>query len=203
MNDSIYMEEDYKRFYENLLPLLKGSNIQHYDIKKLRKSALSTATKTKFDSYGWRSAVSSRVAPKTVYLGSTKVRLPRATELHNKIIKNAPDELHKVLHLLRTLPFIHLQRQMGNNNEFNPICNLYVSIADAKNYRIAYMWGNTLLKPFKKTGPEFTMIHIPEEHHLRQQVMAIPEFNLNIAVGTDYMGEDKKGFLRQSMWYAD
>jgi len=47
------------------------------------------------------------------------------------------------------------------------------------------------------------MIHIPEEHHLRQQVLVLPEYNLNIALGTDYMGEDKKGFLRQAMWYAD
>jgi len=92
---------------------------------------------------------------------------------------------------------------MGNNDEFNPVCNLYVSVADPKNYRIAYMWGNTMRKPDKTAGPEFIMIHIPEEHQLRQQVLALPEYNLNIALGTDYMGEDKKGFLRQAMWYAD
>jgi phosphoenolpyruvate carboxykinase (ATP) len=65
------------------------------------------------------------------------------------------------------------------------------------------MWSNTLKTPGKKSGPEFTMIHIPEEHQLRQQVLALPEYNLNIALGTDYIGEDKKGFLRQAMWYAD
>jgi len=47
------------------------------------------------------------------------------------------------------------------------------------------------------------MIHIPEEHQLRQQVLVLPEANINIALGTDYMGEDKKGFLRQAMWSAD
>lgn len=204
MSESIYREEEYKRFYENLFPLLNGPNIQHFDLKKLKKYALQTATRTKFGSYGWRSAVSSRVAPKTVYLGGPKVRLPKPTELHKSIIENSPEELHKVLHLLRTLPFVHLRRQMGNNSEFNPICNLYISVADPKNYRIAYMWGNTMMDPNpKKHGPEFTMIHIPEEHQLRQQVLAIPEYNVNIALGTDYMGEDKKGFLRQAMWYAD
>lgn len=203
MSDSIYREEEYRRFYENLLPLLNGDNIRHVDLKKLRKPAIKTGTRTKFGSYGWRSMVSSRIAPKTVYLGSPRVRLPRPTDLHKQIIANAPEELHKVLHLIRTLPFVHIRRQMGNNDEFNPICNLYMSVADPKNYRIAYMWGNTLTKVKKKTGPEFTMIHIPEEHQLRQQVLALPEFNLNIALGTDYMGEDKKGFLRQAMWYAD
>ncbi|MFQ5722335.1 MAG: phosphoenolpyruvate carboxykinase (ATP), partial [Candidatus Aminicenantales bacterium] len=54
-----------------------------------------------------------------------------------------------------------------------------------------------------KRGPEFIMIHIPEEHLLRQQVLVLPEENINIALGTDYMGEDKKGFLRQAMWVAD
>ena len=203
MSDSIYQEEEYRRFYENLIPLLNGPNIQHLDLKKLRKPSIQTGTRTKFGSYGWRSAISSRIAPRTVYLGSPDVRLPRLTDLHKNIIENAPDELHKVLHLLRTLPFVHLRRQMGNNDEFNPVCNLYVSVADPKNYRIAYMWGNTMRKPDKTAGPEFIMIHIPEEHQLRQQVLALPEYNLNIALGTDYMGEDKKGFLRQAMWYAD
>ena len=203
MNDAVFHEEEYKRFYENLQPLLKGPNIQHVKLKKIRRQAIKTGTRTKFGSYGWRSAVSSRIAPKTVYLGGPKVRLPKPTQLHRQIIENAPEELHKVLHLIRTLPFIHLRRQMGDNNDFNPICNLYMSVADPKNYRIAYMWGNTMRTPVKKTGPEFTMIHIPEEHHMRQQVLALPEYNLNIALGTDYMGEDKKGFLRQAMWYAD
>jgi len=47
------------------------------------------------------------------------------------------------------------------------------------------------------------MVHIPEEHFIRQQVLVLPEYDINIAMGTDYMGEDKKGFLRQSMWRAD
>ena len=203
MPEPKYSENIYKQFHENMLPLLNGPNIQHLDLKKLRKQAIQTGTKTKFGSYGWRSAYSSRIAPRTVYLGGPSVRLPKPTELHKNIIEAAPEELHKVLHLLRTLPFVHLRRQMGNNSEYNPICNLYMSVADPKNYRIAYMWGNTMFKPHGKPGPEFIMIHIPEEHQIRQQVIAIPEYNLNIAMGTDYMGENKKGFLRQAMWYAD
>ncbi len=203
MADSIYEQKEYQRFYENLLPLLEGENIRQLSLRKLRKLALQTGTKTKFGSYGWRSMVSSRIGPKTVYLGSEKIRLPNPSDLQKNIIDKAPEELHKILQLLRTLPFIHVRRQMGDNADFNPICNLYMSVADPKNYRIAYMWSNTLKKPAKKAGPEFTMIHIPEEHQLRQQVLALPEYNLNIALGTDYMGEDKKGFLRQAMWYAD
>jgi len=203
MNSEIYDTEVYHRFYENFKPLLNGENIKHADLKSIREETIRTGTRTRFGSYGWRSAVSSRIAPRTVYLGDKEVRLPKVTNLQRDLIEKSPEELHKVLHLMRTLPFVHVRRQMGNNPEYNPICNLYVSIADSKNYRIGYMWGHTMRKPDKEPGPEFTMIHIPEEHHLRQQVLVLPEYNLNIALGTDYMGEDKKGFLRQAMWYAD
>ena len=199
----IYRVDDYQRFADNLRTFLKGPNIKELKLKQLRKPAIETGRQTANGAWGWRSAVSSRIGPKTVYLGGEKVRLPNPSDLHKSIIENAPDELHKVLHLLRTLPFVHLRRRMGNNSEYNPICNLYISVADRKNYRLAYMWGNTMFDPGKRPGPEFTMIHIPEEHQLRQQVLAIPEYNINIALGTDYMGEDKKGFLRQAMWGAD
>lgn len=203
MKKNFYDEKMYRQFAENLAPLLKGDNIKSPNYEKLRERALSSGTKTTYGSYGWRSAMSSRIAPKTVYLGSDAVQLPRPSALQRQIVENAPDQLEKVQHLLKTLPFIHIRRQMGNNSEFNPICNLYVSVADPKNHRLAYMWSKTLREPTAKPGPEFTMIHIPDEHLLRQQVLTMPELNLNIALGTDYMGEDKKGFLRQAMWYAD
>jgi len=199
----MYRVEDYQRFADNLRTFLKSPNIKNLKLKQLRKPAIESGRQSNNGGWGWRSAVSSRIGPKTVYLGSEKVRLPNPSELHKSIIENAPDELHKVLHLVRTLPFVHLRRQMGNNSEYNPICNLYVSVADRKNHRLAYMWGNTMFDPGSRPGPEFTMIHIPEEHQLRQQVLALPEYNINIALGTDYMGEDKKGFLRQAMWAAD
>ncbi|MDP8239391.1 MAG: phosphoenolpyruvate carboxykinase (ATP) [Candidatus Hatepunaea meridiana] len=201
---SIYDESAYRQFAQNLKHALSGPNIKHCKLKELRKPSIQTGTKTKFGSWGWRSAISSRIAPKTVYLGSKEVVLPNPTQVQENIITAAPEELHKVLQLLRTLPMVHLRRQMGDNDEYNPICNLYISVADHKNYRLAYMWGSTMGDPVKgKPGPEFTMIHIPEEHQLRQQVLAIPEHHINIALGTDYMGENKKGFLRQAMWYAD
>ena len=105
---------------------------------------------------------------------------------------------------MRTMPFVHIRRQMGDNSEFNPICNLYVCVADYKNYRLAYEWACTMggVKR-KRPGPEFTMIDIPQEHQLRMQILTIPEHDINIALGSDYTGECKKGFLRQAMFRAD
>jgi len=200
----IYDEIAYRQFAENLTRALSGPNIRHSGLEALRRPALKTGTRTRFGSWGWRSAVSSRIAPKTVYLGSPYVRLPKPTPMQQDLIAAAPDELHKVLQLVQDLPMVHLRRRMCDNSEYNPICNLYISVADHKNYRLAYMWGKTMGEPSKRRpGPEFIMIHIPEEHHLRQQVLVLPEYNINIALGTDYMGENKKGFLRQSMWHAD
>lgn len=200
---SIYNEEAYRRFQEELPKALKGPNIRHVDLDWLEPRAKAVGIRTKYGSYGWRSTISSRIGPKTVYLGSENVRLTQPTELQKSLIAKAPAELDKVLHLLLTLPFYHIRRQMGENDSFNPFCNLYVSEADRINYRLGFMWGTTLFSPSKRQGPEFVMIHIPEEHQLRQQILALPESQINIALGTDYMGENKKGFLRQAMWSAD
>lgn len=202
-NKSNYNQDAYKKFSEELHRILEGPNIKTVNLQWLEPRARAAGVRTKYGSYGWRSSISSRIGPKTVYLGSEAVRSPRTTQLQKNLISNAPEELDKVLHLLRTLPFYRIRRQMGENDVYNPFCNLVVSEADLVNYRLGYMWGTTLFKPGRRPGPEFIMIHIPEEHQLRQQVLSLPEEHINIALGTDYMGEDKKGFLRQAIWSAD
>ena len=202
--NNIHDEAAYRRFAENLPSALKGKNIKHVNLNGLKKHAIRHSVKTTFGSYGWRSMISSRIGPKTVYLGSPSIRQQVTTPLMNGLIKNSPDELHKILQLVQELPMVRLTRRMGDNQEYNPRCSLYMSVTDPRFNRLAYMWGNTMHNPeSRKPGPEFTMIHIPEEHQIRQQVLVMPEHHINIALGTDYMGEDKKGFLRQAMWYAD
>ncbi len=203
MPDSLYNTALYDRFHRDLQRRLNGPNIVDMNLEDLREPSLQTGTKTKFGSWGWRSAISSRIAEKTVTLGSEKIREYHLPDEKKRIIAGAPAELDKVLHLMETLPFVRLQRQMGQNPDYNPKCNLYVSLADLKNYRLAYMWGHTMGPVTKQPGPEFTLIHIPEEHHLRQQALVLPDYNLTLVLGSDYLGEDKKGFLRNGMYAAD
>lgn len=202
MSDSLYNTESYARFNRDLKRRLNGPNIKDMKLEELREPAIQTGTRTKFGSWGWRSSVSSRIAEKTVNLGSEKVREFHLSDTKKKIIANAPNELDKVLHLMETMPLVRLRRQMGDNPEYNPKCNLYMSIADQKNYRLAYMWGQTMGPVTKAPGPEFTLIHIPEEHHINQQALVLPDYNLTLVLGSDYMGEDKKGFLRNGMYAA-
>jgi phosphoenolpyruvate carboxykinase (ATP) len=200
-----YDPDVYRRFADNLRGVLGGPNIEHPSMRKLRSKALETAVMTANGSPLWYSAISSRMAAKTVYLGAgPEIVLPKPSTEQLAIVEKAPEELHKVLQLIRTMPFVHIRRQMGDNREFNPICNLYVCVADKKQYRLAYAWAKTMGDVKKsRPGPEFIMIHVPQEHQLRLQVLAIPEHDINIALATDYTGEDKKGFLRQGMFRAD
>ncbi|MCS7183420.1 MAG: phosphoenolpyruvate carboxykinase (ATP) [Thermoanaerobaculum sp.] len=195
----------YRQFAENLRHALGGKNIEHANMSTLRRKAWATAFRTAQGSPLWWSAVSSRMAAKTVYLGGgPAIVLPKPTPQQLAIVEKAPEQLHKVLQLLHTMPFVHVRRQMGDNPEFNPICNLYVCVADPKNYRIAYEWATTLDDVKKhRPGPEFFMVDIPMEHQLRMQILVLPEHDINLALGTDYTGECKKGFLRQAMFRAD
>ncbi len=203
-NKGPYDPDTYRRFAENLKGVLGGPNIEHPTLWSLRRKAVKSARRTANGSVLWTSAISSRQAAKTVYLGDESVQLPRPLPGQLAIVEKAPEQLHKILQLLKTQPFVHIRRQMGDNAEFNPVCNLYVSVSDPKNYRLAYEWAMTM-GPVKRgcPGPEFVMIHIPEEHQLRMQILSLPQHDLNIAMGTDYTGECKKGFLRQAMYRAD
>jgi len=200
----LYDEGAYRNFADNLQHALTGKNILHPKMSELESASHRYGRQTKFGSWVWRSYVSSRIGPKTVFLGGQSVRIPKPSAQQKDIITLAPDELHKVLQLVRRLPMVHIRRQMCQNNEFNPICDLYMSVADPKNVRTPYMWANTMSEVDKRRpGPTFTMIHIPDEHQIRQQVLSLPEYGINICLGSDYMGEEKKGFLRQAMYHAD
>lgn len=205
MAQSPYDPDVYRRFAENLRGALGGSNIEHASMSRLKQRAMATAFITRQGSPLWWSAISSRQAAKTVYLGNgPEIVLPRASQQQLDLVAKAPEQLHKVLQLVRTMPFVHVRRQMCDNGEFNPICNLYVCTADPKNYRLGYQWGTTMGEVKKnRPGPEFTMIDVPMEHQLRMQILTIPEHDVNLALGSDYTGECKKGFLRQAMFRAD
>jgi phosphoenolpyruvate carboxykinase (ATP) len=201
-----YDVDAYRRFAENLKAAVKGKNIREVSVKEARKVAAPFAIKTRQGALCWRSAVSSRMAQKTVYLGGESVRQAKLNPAQTAIVDAAPEMLHKVLQLVQALPMVKIQRRMADNPDFNPRCSLYVSVADPKNYRLAACWGTTLFDDDgrrDRPGPEITMIHIPDEHPLRMQILALPDHNINIALGTDYTGEDKKGFLRQAMYKAD
>ena len=79
MAKDLYDVAYYDKFYQELQEALKGPNIKEVDLKWLEPRAREFANKTQYGSYVWRSVQSSRLAAKTVYLGSERVRLPIVT----------------------------------------------------------------------------------------------------------------------------
>jgi len=92
---------------------------------------------------------------------------------------------------------------MGNNVYFNPHCTLYVSVHRKEMMRLAYMIGQTLF-PFREEaqGPDLYILHLPEWQEKDRQILVFPEIGVTYVLGSDYYGEDKKGFLRMAMWMA-
>ena len=70
MAQAPYDPDVYRRFAENLRGALDGPNIEHVSMRALKKKAYKTAVITSNGSPLWYSAISSRIAAKTVYLGA-------------------------------------------------------------------------------------------------------------------------------------
>ena len=138
-NKPPYDADTYRRFAENSRgsPGPKHPTPLHGG---LRRKSLASARRTANGSVLWASAISSRQAPRPSHLGDDAVQLPRPTAGSSPSWRRLRISSTRSSSSLKTQPFVHIRRQMGDNREFNPVCNLYVSVSDPKNYRLAYEW---------------------------------------------------------------
>ncbi|HHT9137575.1 MAG TPA: phosphoenolpyruvate carboxykinase [Candidatus Wunengus sp. YC60] len=168
----------------------------------LRRSAERFASFTKFGNVAVHSTVKNRSAKVTVYVGSDAVRLKTLNPQQTEIMNNLPNTLALVEEYIKRAPFVKINRTMGNNDEFSPNCNFFVSIQRPEMIRLAYMTWATLF-PVKPDGePKQYIVYIPEWQETDRQILVFPEISTTIVLGSDYYGESKKGFLRMAMWNA-
>ena len=168
----------------------------------LRRSAERFAAFTKFGNVAVHSTVKNRSAKVTVYVGSDAVRLKTLNPQQTEIMNNLPNTLALVEEYIKRAPFVRINRTMGNNDEFSPNCNFFVSIQRPEMIRLAYMTWATLF-PAKADGePKQYIVYIPEWQETERQILVFPEISTTIVLGSDYYGESKKGFLRMAMWNA-
>lgn len=168
----------------------------------LRRSAERFASFTKFGNVAVHSTVKNRSAKVTVYVGSEAVRLKTLNSQQTEIMNNLSKTLASVEEYVKHAPFVRINRTMGNNSEFSPNCNIFVSIQRPEMIRLAYMTWATLF-PVKPDGePKQYIIYIPEWQENERQIVVFPEISATVVLGTDYYGESKKGFLRMAMWNA-
>lgn len=183
--------------------LYHQENVTHLSEKQARELALPFAQVTEFGNLNFHSSVRNRSAGLTVYVGGEQVRQHSLNPRRQAILDNVEQTLVKVHRYLDRAPIVCTRRTMGDNAYFNPHCTLYVSTYAKDTVRIAYMWGETLL-PYRPhlPGPELALIFVPEWPEEDRQILVFPEAGVGYVLGSDYMGEAKKGFLRLGMWFA-
>jgi hypothetical protein len=74
---------------------------------------------------------------------------------------------------------------------------IFCVVSDPKNYHTAYLWANNMAGHPSSGGT--TLIHIPGAP-VRQQVLSLPEYNINICLGLNMSAG--QGFCGRP-WAAD
>ncbi|HUT73561.1 MAG TPA: phosphoenolpyruvate carboxykinase [Armatimonadota bacterium] len=178
-------------------------NVEHLSDAAVKDRALPFGQVTEFGNLNFTSNVRNRSAGLTVYLGSDRVLQRKLSPRQKEIRDAAPDALRKLHRYLDRTKLVCIERTMGNNDTFSPHCTMYVSVYSKSAVQIAHMWGETLFA-YKPTapGPDMSWICVPEWPEQDRQILVFPEEGVTYVLGSDYMGEAKKGFLRMAMWYA-
>lgn len=188
---------------KRIVNYLSGSqNVINSTDWTIRRSAERFASFTKYGNVAVHSTVKNRSAKITVYVGSDAVRLKTHNQQQAEIMANLPKTLSQVEEYVKRAPFVRIARTMGNNNEFSPLCTIFVSIQRPEMIRLAYMTWATLFTANTNSEPKQNIVYIPEWQETDRQILVFPEISTTVVLGSDYYGESKKGFLRMAMWNA-
>lgn len=178
-------------------------NVRHPSDPQLRSEAEKYGTRTVFGNYAFHTMVKNRSAGVTLYVGPPEVQTGPLSPKQEQILKKVPQTLEAVQRYLKIAPFVCVERTIGENPIFTPSCRTYVSVARPEMIRIAYMWWCLLFGPKKEAvGPRQHLVYIPEWQEKDRQILVFPEENVTFVLGSDYLGESKKGHLRMAMWNA-
>ena len=182
--------------------LYRQPNVRRLSDEELRREAERCGTRTQFGNYAFHTMVKNRSAGATVVVGPPEVQSGPLSPRQEEILRKLPQTLEAVRRYIQQAPLLCVERRMGDNPHFTPTCRTTVSIARPEMVRIAYMWG-CLLFPAgggKAGSPLQHLVYIPEWPEQARQILVFPEENVTLVLGSDYLGESKKGHLRMAMW---
>lgn len=177
-------------------------NVVRLADEEIKRRAQLYGTPTAFGNYGWVSTVKNRSTALTLHLGSRKVASEAFTQKKKEIRKGATETARLVHEYLRKAPLLHVSCTMGDNPDFAPGCELYLSVYRKETIRLAYMLQQTLFAFKESRGPRLKVIFIPEWQEKDRQILVFPEIGVTYVLGTDYFGELRNAFLRMAMWSA-
>ncbi len=190
-------------FLDFVKSLPEQGNVRSVSIEELDAEAGKFGRITSTGGHSFYSNVRNRSAGVAVVFGSDRVATKNFNPVQQRIRENRDKTLEEVRKYLLRTPLIRVQRTIGDNSEFNPKCNLFLSVQRADNVRQACLWSHTLRDYDPSSpGPDLYEICIPEWPENERQVLVFPEENLTVILGIDYVGEVKMGFLRMAMWDA-
>ena len=190
-------------FLDFVKSLPEHGNVRTVSINELDAEAFKHGRTTSTGGRSFYSNVRNRSAGVAVVFGSDRVATKSFNTAQQRISENREKTLEAVREYLLRAPLIRVQRTIGDNTEFNPKCNLFLSVQRSDNARQACLWSHTLRDYDPSSpGPELYEICIPEWPEEDRQVLVFPEENLTVILGIDYVGEVKMGFLRMAMWDA-
>ena len=204
---SVSVEELLRSVEENIRSLENAPNVVRHSSEELRRLSEQHAIKTKYGNLVFITNVRNRSAGLTVYVGSPKVmNYQRLSEKQMEILEKVPETLHKVHNYIKKALLVRIDKVMGDNDEFTPLCTMYVSVQRRDSIRLAYMLDLLLFDENEvvlgKERPHLYLLYIPEWQEKDRQILVFPEIGVTYVLGSDYFGEAKKGFLRMAMWCA-
>jgi len=193
-----------------------GTNVTIYTGPELGRLALLTGQRNIYGGYNWDTRIRNRSAKYTVCVGSEKVADADPRKEQEQTLAQMPLYLTRLFggslnnkeytgHT-NMLPIDLVHRVMGSGEDidFTFNCYLMVSAKNRANHHICHMWGLMLRQT--DTIPEADDLHILMVPDIPTgdfgRFYAFPEQNVTIGIGSDYMGECKKGFLRMAMYRA-
>lgn len=178
-------------------------NVRRLSDHDLREAAQRYGTRTLFGNYAFHTLVKNRSAGVTVVVGPPETQIFNPSAKQQELLRKIPDTLAAVRHYLGKAPFVCVERTLGQNPDFTPACRTYVSVARPETIRIGYMWGCQLFPSEAREGAITQhLVYIPEWQEKDRQILVFPEENATLVLGSDYLGEAKKGHLRMAMWNA-
>ena len=199
------MEWDMERLrsvLDDVLAIEGRKNVKRTSPDDLKRICAEIGTRTEFGNYNFSSSVRNRSASRTVYVGTDSVMQFPLDYDRKEILDGLDRTLGEVFEYLRSAPLLQLDLSMGENGRFSPRCHLYLSRYRKDHSRLALMASRAFFPDRGTGGPDLYMIDLPEWHENKRQILVFPEVGVTIALGSDYYGEVKKGFLRMGMYCA-
>ncbi len=190
-------------FLDFVKSLPEQGNVRTVSLEELDADANKFGRVTSTGGRSFYSNVRNRSAGVAVVFGGDRVATKNFNPTQQRISERREQTLEEVRKYLLRAPLLRVQRTIGDNSEFNPKCNLFLSVQRADNVRQACLWSHTLRDYDPSSpGPDLYEVCIPEWPENERQVLVFPEENLTVILGIDYVGEVKMGFLRMAMWDA-